>query len=278
MTTRTTIGSEPQAFLSILSWPSGFTLQNRAEALVASAGMDPDLAIIAAKNETPMIAGKIDAIIRDEILRVLHDLGVLALAPMEDEIALYPEPEPIKRVVRFPGTTPAAFAADDNDEPAWTFTSDDIRLIVSGTARYIETRVDAKRPTLGGRPRDDRYASEVKIVKSQRTRTKEILDIHLEMKGSPRLLRLTGQRTLVRSLDEIDDRPSLLDPPDPIGLLKPFVQGARIDTGFHAFSPLPEIRSRFSGGGNAAKNHSPEVFGFYSAWLATMDHILHGSR
>jgi len=270
--------AHPKAFLSILSWPSGLSLQDRVEALVAAAGMDPELAMIAARNKPPMIAGKIDAIIRDEILRVLHDLGALALAPMEDEIALYPEPEPIKRVARFPETTPTAFAADDNDEPAWTFTSDDIRLIVSGTARYIETRVDDQRPTLGHGPRNQRYNSEVKVVKSERTRTKEILDLHLEMNGNPRLLRLTGQRTLVRSLDEIDDRPSLLDPPDPIELLEPFVQGVRIDTGFEAFCPLPEIRSRFSGGGNNAKNHTPEAFGFYSAWLATMDHILHGSR
>ena len=272
-----TLHPQPKSYLSIINWPSGMSHQDRVEALVASAGMDPQLAVIAARTQPPMVAGVIDAIISDDILRVLHDLGVLALAPSEELIALYPEPEPIKRVARFPGTSPTAFAADDNDEPAWTFTSDDIRLIVSGTSRYIETRTNIERPTLGTGVHG-RYNSEARVVRSERTRTKEMLDIHLVINGSPRLLRLTGQRTLIRSLDNIDSPPSLLNPPDPIDLLRPHVKGVRIDLGFATHSPPPKIRSRYSKGVNDTEKHTPEAFGFYSAWLATIDHALHGSK
>lgn len=263
------------SYLSILGWPKGFSRQDRVEALVASVGMDPELAVIASGIEPPMVAGKIDSIISDEILRVLHGFGVLALAPGEDEIGLYPEPEPIKRVARFPGSRPTAFAADDNDEPAWTFTSDDIRLIVSGTARFIETRTNIERPTLGTGVHGQ-YNSEARVVRSERTRTKEMLDIHLVMDGKPRLLRLTGQRTLIRSLDEIDDRPSLLDPPDPIDLLKPHVKGVRIDQGFESYIPPPRIRNQYTGGQRSGQVRTPEAFGFYSVWLATIDWMLNG--
>jgi len=274
---------ESKAFLSILSWPSRFTHHDRVEALVASAGMDPEQANIEAKIEPPTVVATVDAIIADEILRVLHNLGVLALAPSEDEMALYPDPEPIKRVARYPATNPTAFAADDNDEPAWTFTTNDIRLVVSGTARYTEIKTDAKRRSLGhhrfgsaASNMASSLTSGVKITKTERTRTKEIMDIHLFMNGKPRLLRLTGQRTLIRSLEELDDRPSLLAPPDPIELLEPHIPGVRIDRGFQSFHPPAKIRIRSGSSRHGAKKRTPEAFGFYSIWLAINDRMMRG--
>jgi len=264
------------AYLSILGWPANFSLDNRIEALVASVGMNPEQARSESLIEPPTVVGTVDAIISDEILRVLHNLGVLAVAPSEDELSLYPDPEPIKRVARFPGTNPTAFAADDNDEPAWTFTTDDIRLVVSGTARFSETQSKTQRPIMGHLGGRQGYNPEVKIVKTERPRTKEMLDIHLVMNGKPRLLRLTGQRTLIRSLEEIDDRPSLLKPPDPIELLKPHIQGVEIDQAFDSFNPPLKIRIKSGGSRHGAKKHTPEAFGFYSVWLAIVDRLLRG--
>ncbi len=264
------------SYLSILGWPAGFLLDDRIEALVASIGMDPDQARSEAMMEPPTVVGTVDAIISDEILRVLHNLGVLAVAPSEDELAMYPDPEPIKRIARFPETSPTAFAADDNDEPAWTFTTDDIRLIVSGTARYTETKVSAKRTTMGAGNGTSRYSTEVETVRTERIRTKDMLDIHLVMNGKPRLLRLTGQRTLIRSLEDIDDPPSLLNPLDPIGLLKPHIPGVQIDQAFDSFNPPPKIRLKSGGSRHSAKKRTPEAFGFYSVWLATINRMLRG--
>jgi len=267
---------QAKAYLSILGWPAGFSLDDRLEALVASVGMDPDQARSEAMMEPPTVVGTVDAIITDEILRVLHNLGVLAVAPSDDELGSYPDPEPIKRIARFPGTNPTAFAADDNDEPAWTFTTNDIRLVVAGTARLTETRVNAERTTMGHGRGNQRYTSEVRTVRTERNRTKDMLDIHLVMNGKPRLLRLTGQRTLIRSLENIDDRPSLLTPPDAIEILKPHIPGVQIDQAFDSFNPPQKIRLKSGSSRHGAKKRTPEAFGFYSVWLATVNRMLQG--
>ena len=275
--------SEFKAYLSILGWPSGYAFDDRVEALVASVGMEHEKAVLEAKVDPPTVVGMVDSIISDEILRVLHKLGVLAVAIDEDVMSLYPVPEPVKRVVRFPDTHPTSFATDDNDEPAWTFTTDDIRLVVSGTARYTETNVDVERRSLGhyrfgsaASNMASQLTSGVRKTTTERTRTKEMLDIHLSIDGKPRLLRLTGQRTLIRSLEDADDRPSLLAPPDPIELLEPYIPGVRIDRGFAELNPPERIRLKSGGSRHSSKKRTPEAFGFYSVWLAMVERALRG--
>ncbi len=277
-----TFDPHAKAYLSILGWPSGFTHDDRIEALVASAAMDPRQAALQSKIPTPAIVTTIDALISDEILRVLHKRGVLALAPSEDEIALYPKPEPVKRIARFPNTTPpnsptspTSFAVDDNDEPAWTFTSQDIRLVVAATTQSSSTTIKATRP-IGGIRKAGRRIPEARITKSHQLQTNEILDLHLWTDGKPRLLRLTGQRTLIRSLENIDKPPSLLDPPDPIELLKPHIPGVHIDQGFNNFTPPANIRIKGEGSRAHNTKRSQKSFEFYSVWVALLDQMLRG--
>jgi hypothetical protein len=272
-----------KAYLSILGWPSGFTHEDRAEALATAAGIEYEKAALEAKADPPTVVGMVDSIISDEILRALHDLGVLAVAIDEDAMLQFPEPEPVKRVVRFPDTHPTSFATDDNDEPAWTFTTDDIRLVVFGTARYIETNVDVERRSLGhyrfgsaASNMASQLTSGVRKTTTERTRTREMMDIHLVMDGKPRLLRLKGQRTLIRSLEDSDERPSLLAPPDPIELLEPYLDGTRIDRGFESFTPPARIRMKSGSGMLSAKKRTPEAFGFYSVWLALVEQTMRG--
>ncbi len=102
------------------------------------------------------------------------------------------------------------------------------------------------------------------------------MDTHLVMDGKPRLLRLKGQRTLIRSLEDSDERPSLLAPPDPIELLEPYLDGTRIDRGFESFTPPARTRLKSGSGMLSAKKRTPEAFGFYSVWLALVEQTMRG--
>lgn len=268
--------AQSMSYLSILSWPSGWTHDDRVEALVASAGLGYDHANTEAQFEPPIVLGAIDTIISDEVLRVLHNRGVLALATPLDEFHSYPDPEPIKRIARFPETSPTAFAADDNDEPAWTFTSDHLKLIVAGQVRSVETRTEGQGAMYGARTSGKGSYREARMIKIDRVDIEDVLDLHLEMNGKPRLLRLTGQRTLIRSVEEIDSPPSLLNPPDPIKLIEPFIDGKRIDQSFDSFTPPPRIRLLEGSKKLGIKYRTPEAFGFYSIWLAVVNRALRG--
>ncbi|MBL4808959.1 MAG: hypothetical protein JKY43_02745, partial [Phycisphaerales bacterium] len=175
-----------------------------------------------------------------------------------------------------PTPTPTVFAVDDNDEPAWTFTSQDIRMVVAGTIQSSSTTIKAHRP-IGGIRKAGRRIPEPRIVKTHQLQTNEILDLHLWTDGKPRLLRLTGQRTLIQSLQDTDQRPSLLNPPDPIELLAPHIQGVRIDQGFSTFTPPPNIRIKGEGSRAHNTKRSTKSFEFYSVWIALLNQMLHGN-
>ena len=270
--------NDDMAYLTVLGWPARFTHDDRVEALVASAAMDPETATLEARAEPPTIPCLIDAILRDDILSVLHGAGVLAIAPSETEFRASPEPEPVKRVLRFPGTDPASFVTDDNDEPAWTFTSDDIRLIVHGRTRSTSTEV---RPSGSSAQMISRYGAaaqnpEDHVRRETTTDSEEYLDLHLVLEGSPRLLRLRGMRTLIRPLEEATEKPSLLSPPDPIELIEPHAPGVPIDRDFGSFNPPGFIATSAIVKGPDARRLSPEAFAFYSAWRALTDRALRG--
>jgi len=270
--------NEDRAYLTILGWPASFTHEDKVEALVASAGIDPRTAAYEARIPPPTIPCVVDTIVRDDILSVLHERGVLAVAPSEREFRDYPDPEPVKRVLRFPRTRPAAFVTDDNDEPAWTFTSDDIRLIVHGRTRSTRTEVRASGTTLRMNARYGAAAQnpEEYVRRTQSIESEQYLDLHLLREGSPRLLRLKGRRTLIRTLEEATEKPSLLNPPDPIELIEPHTPGVPIDRAFESFNPPEFIRVRAASKRQGTRRLSPEAFAFYSVWRALTDRTLRG--
>lgn len=264
------------SYLSVLAWPSGWTHDDRVESLVASVGMEFDHASAEAQHQSPCVVGMIETDLSKEILRVLHDQGVFALAIPHHEIHAYPNPEPIKRIARFPDSSPTAFAADDNDEPAWTFTTTDIRLVVAGKIRSIQSRTETQDARFKTRPGRAPIHRQPRKIKVDRMETDDILDIHLVINDAPRFLRLTGQRTLIRSLDDIDRKPSLLNPPDPIELLEPYLGGQSIDQGFETFTPPMRIRMIENSKKLGIKHRTHESFAFYSVWRAAVNQALRG--
>ncbi len=267
------------SYLSILAWPSGWSRDDRVESLVASIGMDYDQACVEAEHQTPSVVGMIETDLSKEILSVLHDRGVFALAIPHAEIHQYPDPEPIKRIARFPNsfpTSPTAFAADDNDEPAWTFTTDDIKLVVAGKVRSIQSWTETQEARFKPRPARMPSRRSPRQIKVDRMEMEDILDLHLVLNQQPRFLRLTGQRALIRSLDEIDQKPSLLNPPDPIELLEPYLGGQTIDQGFESFTPPLRIRMGTDSKKLGIKYRTLESFAFYSVWRAAVNRALRG--
>lgn len=264
------------SYLSILAWPSGWSHDDRVESLVASVGMDYDQAVAEAQHQSPCVVGMIETDLSKEILRVLHDRGVFALAIPHHEIHAYPHPEPIKRIARFPDSSPTAFAADDNDEPAWTFTTNDIKLVVAGKVRSIRSRTETQELLYNPGPQGASSMTPRRKIQVDRMEIDDILDVHLVLNGQPRFLRLTGQRTLIRSLDDIDNKPSLLNPPDPIELLQPYLGGQSIDQGFESFTPPMRIRMVENSKKLGIKHRTHESFAFYSVWRAAVDRALRG--
>jgi len=260
------------AYLSIIAWPSHLTPPQRTEALIAAAALDPREATLAAQRPTPTIAAEIDALIADEILRVLHDHGILALAPTDDELLLdRAKPEPVTRVLRFPNTAPTTFAVDDNDEPAWTFSAEDIRLILFARVNDPRKVVTSRRPISTNADNPEPPT----IIKKTSFSPLELLDIHITHNNTPRHLRLKGMRTLIRALDESDARPSLLNPENPIDLLTPhLLPHQSIDTSFKDFHPPRRMRMRAADTGSRRALHTPESFAFYSTWRLYLHNAL----
>lgn len=269
---------DQNAYLSVIAWPTALSPDQRTEALIAAAALDLHEARLAAQRPVPTIAAEVDALIADDILRVLHEHGILAVAPTDDELLLdAAKPEPVTRIVRFPKPDPAAptvFAVDDNDEPAWTFSAADIRLALFARVHDPRRVVTARRSQLRSA---DGHAEPPTIIKKTQFSTTELLDLHLTHDNRPRLLRLKGMRTHIRALDESDARPSLLTPDDPVTLLEPHLAPPqRIDTSFDQFHPPRRLRMRAATTGSQRALRTPESFTFYSAWRLHLHNALHG--
>lgn len=278
-----------RAYLSILGWPDRLTQADRVEALVASAAMDPFMAGQVVRRPTPGIVHHFDATLRDEVLGVLHGLGVLALAPTRAEMAAYPGPEAVQRVSRFTGMPPAMFAATGRDDGAWTFRAEDLRLVVVGKVR-VTGKLQVHRDDgpdyqatfmVGGvegvalravaESTDD--AGGWGAGTSRNSRAVDMVDLHLTVNGTPRLVRLSGPATRVGLVGEERGRPSLLETQHAAGLWRELLPDAPMDTGFDQFNPPPDVEAK---GGKGAARLNPVAFAFYSVWVAMLERAVRG--
>ncbi|MBL4590509.1 MAG: hypothetical protein JKY96_00975 [Phycisphaerales bacterium] len=277
------------AYLSVLSWPAGFTDDQKIEALVMAAALDPHQARMATHRSTPGVICSIDTIIAKEVLRVLHKLGILALAPTQNQLDNYPKAELPANVEVFPEKELGAFAVRTRDGGAWTFQAPELKMVVFGKARTTTTSIRSE-PTMGssyaamapaGAAAGAAMRGDMRHIKQDhRLSVKPMLDLHIDHLTDNgikrRLVRLVGGRTRIGLIGDGDPRPSLLDDNTPVDDLRELAPDTRYDLGFANFTPPPDAQYRSLHGGDGTSRLSADAFMFYSPWTAIMDTMLHG--
>jgi hypothetical protein len=284
-----------RAYLSILSWPERFTHADRVESLVLAGGMDPYDAGQMARRAAPKIVQMFDAVQRDDVLGVLHQRGVLALAPTRTEMGTHPAPESPGFVTRFSGSPPRGFAVHTRDGGAWTFRPEDVRLVVAGKVRTVgrvKRHADPFGPGFTVDESRGAFANTVDLGvqlndaldepggwgsnTTRNTRAVETIDLHMVVDGRVRVLRLAGGSTRIRLDTEPDKRPSLIDEHKPVEDLKGWIPDAVFDEWFPNFNTPGDVEAVAARAGQSSSRLNPVAFDFYSVWTAMLDRALRG--
>ncbi len=268
------------AYLTVIGWPVAWDEGARVGALVRCTGMDAYQARLAARRNTPGIVRVIDAGMRGRVLGSLHSMGVLCVAPTQGEIDSCPQAEVSRGVEQFPDADPARFVTGTMRGPSWTFTAGQVRLIVWGRLKSSSVSIHENRlprittamhpgiavgHALAG---DSAYSS-------RKIKVREIIDLHVEGDGGPRLLRLIGARTRIGIVGE-GGRPPLPDGARALDLVEALMPGARVDREFHDFDPPHTLRRAARKAGHGASDMTMGYWSFYSAWVGLMHWALYG--
>ena len=271
--------NEERAFLTVIAWPGGFGEQERAATLVECAGMDPYQAKLASRRNTPGIVRELDARFHDRVLHAMHDRGVLSIAPTQSEIDAYPEGELMLSIEQFPDADPARFVVMPREGEAWTFTSEQVWLVVAGRLRTTKVTIEEPENQSSGYYGVEadivRRASEGPARASKQIRVQPAIDLHVRTERGPRVARLIGVRTRVGIVGDAN-RPSLLDNTPPLDMIEALMPHARVDREFLDFDPPSTLRKRVNKRGGDSNIEKPEYFAFYSAWIALIMSSLYG--
>jgi len=269
------------AYLTVISWPSGFDESKRVESLVECTGMDIYQAKLASRRNTPGVMKTIDAQMRHHVLAAMHARGILCIAPTQDEIDAYPEPIHALGIEQFPDADPPRFVIRTVSQTPWTFTPDQVKLVVWG--RLKSTNAVLK-PGQSSGMRMAAIAPEVALIKamssegayiSKNIKVKEIMDLHIETDEGPQLVRLIGPRTRIGIVGD-DSRPSLLDQTRPIDMVEALMPDALIDAEFHDFDPPGALRKASKKNNPSGSSATIECWAFYSPWIGLIKQAMYG--
>lgn len=259
-------------------------------------GLDPYDAGMMTRRPTPAIVQMCDASLRDEILRVLHGLGVTAVAPARSEIESHPPPERPARVTRFAGSPPAGFAVHrrpDDGGGAWTFRPDDVRVVVAGKVRRVgrivrhgaggpDYRVGFGKHGLGGaafrnaaEETDSPSGGAWGANTTRNTRLIETVDLHMLHNGTPRVVRIEGSRVRIALNADEAPRPLAGERTTPRDLGS-WLPGVVVDEWFPNFNTPADVEAAAERAGQSSSRLNPIAFDFYSAWIAVIDRTLKG--
>ncbi len=268
------MNNQTLAYLTVISWPSSFGEDERVATLVECAGMAPYQARLASRRNTPGIVRQLDAGYRDRVLRAMHDRGVLSIAPTQDELDAYPEGESALSVQQFPDADPPRFVVEPRQGEPWTFTSDQVWLVIVGRLRATSVSIEEPdRPKLHARTLESSVihaaTDDHRAYATRKIRIQPVIDLHVRSVHAPRLVRLIGPRTRIGIVGDTSRR-SLLDDTKPIELIEAIMPGARIDREFLDFDPPPRLRSRATRHGGDSNIEKLEFWSFYSAWVGLM--------
>ncbi len=264
--------SAERAYLSVVSWPAGWTPDACVEAVVGAAGIDPGQARLAVARGLPQVFQLIDASIAPDVVMMLQGEGVLALAPTESDIRAAPKPEGVKRFHLFEGGGSVAveFWRADSE----VFQTSDIRQLVRGTIKPSERRsaaalddnpldIEMTMAPLARRLHAD-LRPDAPVPTSIRSMV-ELLDLHL---AGGRTLRVDADKMSFDVLGEARGASDRVNMGKLTTLLASLASDAPVDVGFERFG--------LRGGMVKPPGWSPRTltFDFYSAWCLAVGRAL----
>lgn len=267
-------------YLTVIGWPSKMDEASRIDALVEATGMDPHQARLACRRNTPGIMRTLEPARREHALATLHSRGVMAIAPSQREIEGCPPPQLVRRVEQFPDAAPPRFVVDTPNLSPWTFSADQVWLVVWGRLKTsaVTVREDhLPRMTAAMHPElaIGRAMSGDAAYSTKRVRLQEIIDLHVRSDEGPRLVRMIGPRTRIGIVGDDGD----LSPRDgvrSIDLVEVLMPGAVIDREFHDFDPPHGLRKQARKAGRAESDKGMGYWSFYSPWVALINQAIHG--
>ncbi|MDF1809085.1 MAG: hypothetical protein P1U42_05255 [Phycisphaerales bacterium] len=270
-----------KAFLTVISWPSNFDEDARVDALVSCAGMDLYQAKLASRRNTPGIMLTIDASVRKHVVNALHDRSVLCIAPTSEQIQSYPEPIHALGIDQFPDSDPPRFVIKTTNETPWTFTSEQVKLVVWGRLKSTSSKIKG----------EDRSGMQMSVISpevaifnaatqqgayiSKNIKVKEIVDFHIMTDDGIKLVRLIGPRTRIGIMGD-DSPPSLLDNSLSIDLIEVLMPYAYIDREFHDFDPPSSVRAHSRKHNSTTSSATIQCWMFYSPWIALIREAVGG--
>ena len=268
------------AYLTVITWPTGFDEPKRIKALVECAAMDPYQAKLACRRNLPGVMATIDADVRPHILNAMHARGILCIVPSHEEIMAYPQAELAVGIDQFPDANPARFVVESSLGAHWTFTAEQVKLVVSGWIKFTTSTVQTDHSASMSMIAPVESAM-IKAISTDQyhvnrhTKVTDLLDLHIRVDGQLKLVRLIGPRTRIGIVGD-NARPSLLDDTKPVELVELLMPDAQIDTEFHDFDPPGNIRRQAAKNGNRSGSLTIESWAFYSPWVGMIKQAMYG--
>jgi hypothetical protein len=262
-----------RAYLSIIEWPPGQHPSEQAKALAGAADLDPYLATMAIRRGFPQVVLRTDPLTAERAVERLHEIGVIALACRQEDLARHGAPKRIKRLVPTGDLMVHSYTCEMWRDPEITLNTADIFLIVRATLAATQSRTA---------PDSSPRASSLGVpgmrapVRLSTTSTTEMLDLYL---NEGKCLRIDADKFNFDVLGEHKQLTEHLNAEALLQRLRSQAPQAIIDTSFGDFRCPPDIiRAHFSFAGHSSTTRATEApaFDFYSTWAAHMyHHLLH---
>jgi hypothetical protein len=263
-----------RAYLSIIEWPPGGDPAEQAQALAKAADMDQYQATMAIRRGFPQVVLRTDPPAAETAVERLHDLGVVALACRQEDLARFGAPRRVKRLVPTDDLLTHSYTCEMWRDAEVVLNMADVFLIVRATLAATQARTGVDGPSRGGAA--GAVPGSRGAVRLSAASSTEMLDLYL---NDGTCLRIDADKFNFDVLGEAKQLTEHLNAEALLQRLRSQAPQAIVDTAFADFRCPPDIiRAHFSFAGHSSTTRTSDApaFDFYSAWAANMyHHLLH---
>jgi hypothetical protein len=151
----TLLAMSDRAYITIVRWPSAFTREEMAAALVDALGMDPYHAAQRATHPLPLVVARVDAPLAENVLARFRARRVSAFSLTHAYLRALPRPFLVKRLVPALGAAEPMYMAEPWRGDPTGFRTRDLFLIVRAAVDRTKTTVELDSSgSLGGYDED----------------------------------------------------------------------------------------------------------------------------